>query len=170
MICHGHELTISFVTWYFLKRSWKVLNCLSAGKAENHSAKDQRMVISLGLDICRTVTRGQWKLLKHVLTCLTLWYLFRNPAEQVWSFWKLQVQHGIENGNRLVPGWSWSYLSIGIVIGITALSLFLSKLDNFDLLFNVLEWKRSVLTAHRIMMQEASRLVLYNRTLSGDCN
>ena len=37
-----------------------------------------RLIGSIGQDICRSATRGQWKLPKHMFLCMTLRHLFRS--------------------------------------------------------------------------------------------
>ena len=37
-----------------------------------------RLIGSIGQDICRAATRGQWKLPKHTFLCMTLRHLFRS--------------------------------------------------------------------------------------------
>ena len=51
--------------------------CIS-GKDDRASERVHRLVNSLGQDICRAVTNGEWKLPKHVLLCMTLRHLFRS--------------------------------------------------------------------------------------------
>ena len=33
---------------------------------------------SIGQDVCRAVSQGRWKLIKHILICVTLRYLYRS--------------------------------------------------------------------------------------------
>ena len=37
-----------------------------------------RLILSVGQDICRAVTNGEWKLPKHILLCMTLRHLYRS--------------------------------------------------------------------------------------------
>ena len=54
------------------------LNILLAGKASGLSTQKNRIVSSIGQDICRSITNSQWKLPKHILLCMTLRHLFRS--------------------------------------------------------------------------------------------
>ena len=45
----------------------KFLSVLFHGEAETNSVKSKRLVLSIGQDICREVTNGQWKFAKHIL-------------------------------------------------------------------------------------------------------
>ncbi|XP_068233918.1 uncharacterized protein [Palaemon carinicauda] len=42
------------------------------------SEKCQRLVLSIAQDICRAVTKGEWKLPKHILLCSTIRHLYRS--------------------------------------------------------------------------------------------
>ena len=45
---------------------------------ENVSMSDRanRLLESIGQDLCRAVTNGQWKLPKHILLCMTLRHMY----------------------------------------------------------------------------------------------
>ena len=49
-----------------------------AGKPEMSSDKTQRLVLSIGQDLCRSVTEAEWKLPKHILLCMTIRHLYRS--------------------------------------------------------------------------------------------
>ena len=40
--------------------------------------KTQRLIYSIGQDLCRAVTNGEWKLSKHILLCTAVRHLFRS--------------------------------------------------------------------------------------------
>jgi hypothetical protein len=42
------------------------------------SEKFERLVFSIGQDLCRAVSEGRWKLPKHMLLCMTVRHLFRS--------------------------------------------------------------------------------------------
>ena len=42
------------------------------------TAHAHRVVLSIGQDICRDATRGQWTMPKHILMCMTLRHTFRS--------------------------------------------------------------------------------------------
>ena len=54
------------------------LNIVAAGKPEATADKTQRLVLSIGQDLCRAVTEGEWKLPKHILLCMTIRHLYRS--------------------------------------------------------------------------------------------
>lgn len=61
------------------KELLRFLNIVIAGKEEiETSEKMNRLVFSIGQDLCRAVTDGKWKLPKHILLCLTVRHLFRS--------------------------------------------------------------------------------------------
>ena len=139
----------------------KFLGFLLADNVQKQSARVQRLVNSLGQDICRAVTRGQWKLPKHVLICMTLRHLFRSEElttllnrlghSESYRF-SLELETAIAKSLEEAS----SYLSTQIIMNTAEPSLFHSDFDNFDQLLNVLEGKGSVHTAHGIMLQEVS--------------
>ena len=45
---------------------------------ETSCEKTNRLVYSIGQDLCRAVTNGQWKLSKHMLLCTTVRHLYRS--------------------------------------------------------------------------------------------
>ena len=49
----------------------KFLSYLISGKPDNHTIKVNRLRNSIGQDICRAATHGQWKLSKHILIYMT---------------------------------------------------------------------------------------------------
>ena len=52
----------------------RFLNIAMEGKCE----KTRRLVLSIGQDLCRAVTDGQWKLPKHILLCSTIRHMYRS--------------------------------------------------------------------------------------------
>ena len=51
---------------------------IAARESTTEDDKTQRLVFSIGQDICRAVTNGQWKLPKHILLCNTIRHLYRS--------------------------------------------------------------------------------------------
>ena len=43
-----------------------------------HEERTRRFVFSIGQDICRAVSKGRWKLAKHILICTTIRHLYRS--------------------------------------------------------------------------------------------
>lgn len=58
----------------------RFLNFVLAGQGEANEKcqKTKRLVLSIGQDICRAATAGQWKLPKHILLCTTIRHLYRS--------------------------------------------------------------------------------------------
>ena len=58
----------------------KFLNIVMSGEAdvEEKSEKTRRHVLSIGQDLCRAVTKGEWKLPKHILLCCTVRHLYHS--------------------------------------------------------------------------------------------
>ena len=57
----------------------KFLSFVMSGKDEYEmNDKTKRIVFSIGQDLCRAVTGGDWKLPKHILLCITIRHLFRS--------------------------------------------------------------------------------------------
>ena len=55
------------------------LRILINGKAErSESERIELLDLSIGQDLCRTATKGQWSLPKHILLCMTLGHLSRS--------------------------------------------------------------------------------------------
>lgn len=48
-----------------------------SGEVKQEYEKTKRLVLSIGQDICRAATEGQWKLPKHILICATIRHLYR---------------------------------------------------------------------------------------------
>ena len=137
----------------------KFLNYLLAGQAEDHTPKVQRLVTSLGQDILRAVTKGHWKLPKHILLCMTLRHLFRSKelVTMINRFghcdsyvFSLELETAIATAVNTCS----SVLTSQIVLQPPAPSVFHSEFDNFDVFISTLEGQTSAHTAHGIMMQE----------------
>ncbi len=127
--------------------------------ASPESSRAQRLVLSIGQDICRAATNGEWKLPKHVLICMTLRHLFR--SEKLITFFNRMghcesYSFSLELETALAKAIeeTSSVLSTSIIRNPDAPSVFHSEFDNFDQLTNDLTGMGSVHTAHGIMMQD----------------
>ena len=139
----------------------KFLNLLLAGTHSHISTRVSRLVQSIGQDICRAATNGQWKMTKHILLCMTLRHLFRSAQlitlmnrfghSESYSF-SLELETAI--GQALQQ--SSSLLSRQIVRNPAEPTLFHSDFDNFDQFVSSLTGSGSIHTAHGIMLQEVS--------------
>jgi len=56
----------------------KFLNLVISGNPTSKCEKSERLVLSIGQDLCRSVTNSEWKLPKHILLCLTLRHMYRS--------------------------------------------------------------------------------------------
>ena len=115
-----------------------------------------------GQDICRAATRGEWKLPKHVLVCMTLHHLLRSAQlntlmnrlghAESYSF-SLELETALATALEEAS----SVLTPHIVRNPAGPSLFHSDFDNFDQYVNDLAGSGSVHTAHGIMLQNVRK-------------
>ena len=56
----------------------KFLNVILGGTPQVSCTKTNRISLSIGQDICRSVTDGEWKLPQHILLCTTIRHLYRS--------------------------------------------------------------------------------------------
>ncbi|CAL8293470.1 unnamed protein product [Arctogadus glacialis] len=57
----------------------RFLTLIISGDADlEKSEKTRCLVPSISQDICRAVTKGEWKLPKHILLCTTIRHLYRS--------------------------------------------------------------------------------------------
>ena len=56
----------------------RFMRIMLTGQDKTPSERAERILSSIGQDLCRAVTNGQWKLSKHVLLCVSLRHLFRS--------------------------------------------------------------------------------------------
>ena len=125
--------------------------------------KVERLILSIGQDICRAATGGEWKLPKHLLLSMTLRHLFR--SEQLVTLLN-RMGHcenysftlELETGLAQAIGETSTLLSTQIVRAPESTSVFHSEFDNFDQLLNSSTGKDSVHTAHGIMLQDIAGL------------
>ncbi|MCG7882443.1 MAG: hypothetical protein JAY96_12745 [Candidatus Thiodiazotropha endolucinida] len=135
------------------------LTYVLSGKTKDASIQVNRLVSSIGQDICRAVTNGEWKTPKHILVCMTLRHLFRSQQLttllnrlghcESYSF-SVELETAIAQALEQTS----SLLSTQIIREPEVPSLFHSEFDNFDQLINTLTGAGSIHTAHGIMMQE----------------
>ena len=124
----------------------------------NAHQSEIRLIGSIGQDICRATTRGQWKLPKHIFLCITLRHLFRSKDLttlmnrfghcESYSF-SLEVETVIAKALEETS----SLLSSQIVRNPSVPYVFHSDCDNFDQFVNELTGAGSVHTANGIMLQ-----------------
>ena len=51
---------------------------LGGTESEIKCEKTERLVYSIGQDLCRAVTDGEWKLLKYILLCATVCHMYKS--------------------------------------------------------------------------------------------
>ena len=137
----------------------KFLTILITGhESDSNTAKVNRLVLSLGQDVCRSVTNGLWKLPKHILLCMTLRHMFRS-AELITLISRLGHSENysysleLETVLATMVQQSSNMLTSQIIRNPAGKSLFHSDFDNFDKFTAT----GSVYTAHGIMLQEVDQ-------------
>ena len=110
---------------------------LTGNHKEESSVRVSRLAMSIGQDLCRAVTNGQWKLPKHILLCMALRHMFRSAElttllnrfghSESYSF-SLELETALasllQRSTALVP--------LQIRRNLPAPSTFHSDFDNFD--------------------------------------
>ena len=135
------------------------LSLLLTGNSNNLSDKNKRLIHSIGQDICRIVTNGEWKFPKHILLCMTIRHLFRSK-ELTTLFNRLghcesySFALELETAIATVSQQSSSLLCENIHPEPNGPSVFHSEFDNFDQFVNNLSGHGSIHTAHGIMLQD----------------
>jgi len=140
---------------------YKLLCYIITGKENPATPRSQRLVQSIGQEICRAATNGSWKLPKHILMCISLRHLFRSEKLitllnrmghcESYSF-SLELETAL--AEAVIQ--SSTLLSNQIIRSPSGPAVFHSEFDNFDQLLNDLTGKGSIHTAHGIMLQEVS--------------
>ena len=121
--------------------------------------KTKRLVSSIGQDICRAVTKGRWKLPKHILLSMTLRHLYRSKElttliNRFGHCENYDFSVEVETAIAKAVDQMSSLLTTQIIRHPQLPSLFHSEFDNFDQLVSNLSGQGSVHTAHGIMLQE----------------
>ena len=136
-------------------------------KSESDSSRIQRLVLSLGQDLCRAVTRGQWMLPKHVLLCMTLRHMFRR-SELITLINKFghcenySFSIELETALATTAEQASHILTSQIVRHPAGTSTFHSDFDTFDQLTS----SGPVHTAHGIMLQDVDEKPVAVRSIS----
>ena len=135
-------------------------NVICGQNSVQPSGRTNRLVSSIGQDICRAATRGRWKLPMHIVVCMTL--IFRSAKlstlinklghTESYSF-SLELETALTTALDDAS----SLLTPQLVRNPPALSLFHSDFNNFDQLVSDLSGSGSVHTAHGIMLQNVTR-------------
>ena len=133
----------------------RFLRILISGKAErSESERIELLVLSIGQDLCRAATKGQSKLPKHFLVCMTLRHLFRSAKLSI-LMKKLghseSYSYSLELETALAE--AHTILTPQIIRNPHCQSLFHSDFDNFDQFVNDLSGAGSIHTCHGIMLQ-----------------
>ena len=128
-------------------------------QSEPTTPKVQRLILSIGQDLCRAATDGKWKMSKHVLLGMTLRHLIR--SEQLVTLLN-RMGHSennsyileLETGLAKAIEETSTLLSTQIVRSPDSKSVFHSEFDNFDQLLNTVTGQDFIHTAHGIMLQD----------------
>ena len=138
----------------------RFMNLLLFDKEEHSSSRSERLMYSLGQDICRAVTNGEWKMPKHILLCVTFRHLFCSKqliqllnrlghCEN--SSFATELEVAIASKIQSLS----SHLTPQIVRG-PANVVFHSEWDNFNQFLSGVHGSPMCNTAGGIMMQEVS--------------
>ena len=137
----------------------RFLRILISGKAErSESERIELLVSSIGQDLRRAATKGQWKLPKHILVCMTLRHLFRSAKLSILMN-KLghseSYPFSLELETALAEALEKAHtiLTLQIIQNPHCPSFFHSDFDNFDLFVNDLSGAGLIHTSHGIMLQ-----------------
>ena len=100
-----------------------------------------RLIGSIGQDICRAATRGQWKLPKHIFLCMPLRHLFRSKElttlmNRFGHCESYSLSLDIETVIAKTLEDTSSLLSSQIVLNPSVPCVFHSDFDNFDQFVN----------------------------------
>jgi len=139
----------------------RFLKIVLSGKVDSEDIRVNRLVLSIGQDICRAATNGKWSMPKHILVCLTLRHMFRSKElltlmnklghSESYSF-SLELETAIAKAVQE----SASLLPSSFIHRPDGPAVLHSEFDNFDKLVNELYGAGSVHTAHGIMLQEVT--------------
>jgi len=136
------------------------LTFVIAGKPEVSSDKTQRLVLSIGQDLCRSVTEGEWKLPKHILLCMTIRHLYRSK-QLVTILNRLghceSYDYGLELQSAMAKALdeTSTLLTPQIVIG-DGNVVFHSEWDNLNKILTNVHGSNVVNSAGGIMVQETA--------------
>lgn len=124
------------------------------------SKSDQacRLVLSIGQDICRAVTNGEWALPKHILLCMTLRHLFRSKQlitmiNRLGHCENNSFASNLESAVDEALNTKSSLLT-NQILKAPANVLFHSEWDNFNQNLTSVHGKSAINTAGGIMIQE----------------
>ena len=137
----------------------RFLRILISGKTErSESERIELLVLSIGQDLCRAATKGQWKLPKHILVCMILRHLFRSANLSIlmsrlghsesYSF-SLELETTLVEALEEVH----TIITLQIIRNAYCPSLFHSDFDNFRQFVNDLSGADFIHTCRRIMLQ-----------------
>ena len=137
-------------------------NVICGQNSVQPSGRTNRLVSSIGQDICMAANRGQGELPKHIVMCMTLRHLFRSDKlstlinklghAESYSF-LLELETALATALDEAS----SLLTPQLVCNPSTPSLFHSDFDNFDQFVSDLSGSGSVHTVHGIMLQNVTR-------------
>ena len=139
----------------------RFLSLVISGDAstEKKREKNERLVLSIGQDICRAATDGEWKLPKHILLCTTMRHLFRSKqlitilnrlGHCEGYLFSLELETAL---TKAIEGTS-TYLTPQILTGKSNV-VFHSEWDNLNMIMTNIHGSNVVNMAGGIMIQES---------------
>lgn len=127
---------------------------------KGNNEKIQRLVLSIGQDLCRAVTHGEWKLPKHILLCTTIQHMFRSKQLSI-ILNRLGHSESYEFGLELETAMTKAidemstYLTPQIISGEGNL-IFHCEWDNLNKILTNIHGSNVVNSAGGIMIQETN--------------
>jgi hypothetical protein len=136
------------------------LNLVITGQPRAPSCNAERLIFSIGQDLCRAVTKGEWKLPKHILLCMTLHHLFRSKnlltvLNRLGHCENYSFAMELETAIAVALDQTSSLLTRRIVKSPGNI-LFHSEWDNFNQILTGIHGKPAFNTSAGIMLQEAT--------------
>lgn len=135
------------------------LTYVLGGSSHCKSNQSYRLIHSIGQDLCRGVTNGEWKLPKHILLCMTLRHLFRSKQLLTLlnrfghcesSTFAIELEGAIDMALE-----QKSTLLTPQIVKAPNNVLFHSEWDNFNQNLTSIHGKSAINTAGGIMLQES---------------
>ena len=135
------------------------INLVISGQPTSSSGRAERLMLSIGQDLCRAVSNGEWKLPKHILLCMTLRHLYRSKQlvtilNRLGHCESYMFSLELETAVAVALEQTSSLLTSKIVTGPDN-EVFHSEWDNFNQFLTGLHGKPAFNTAAGIMLQES---------------
>ena len=136
----------------------RFLSYVISSNPDTECEKTKRLILSIGQDLCRSVSNSEWKLPKHILLCMTIRHMYR--SKQLTTLLNRlgnceSYEFGIELTTALAQALdeSCTLLTPQIARGEGSI-LFHSEWDNYNQVLTSIHGKSFVNSAAGIMIQE----------------